>query len=87
MEDMTNPYAEWFEQLRAEYGEQLSTMPLPDGLPEHLRLLIERHDEEAIQFMVRLAWQFGAQVGYAAGAKQDAQDNPVSTPRSSRVQA
>lgn len=84
---MTNPYAEWFEQLRAEYGEQLSSMPLPDGLPEHLRQLIERRDEDAIQFMVRLAWQFGAQVGYAAGAKQDTQDNSVPMPRSTRVQA
>ena len=84
---MTNPYAEWFEQLRVEYGEQLSTMPLPDGLPEHLRQLIERRDEDAIQFMVRLAWQFGAQVGYAAGAKQEGQDGAVPVPRSPRVQA
>lgn len=67
---MTNPYAEWFEQLRAEHGEQLRTMPLPEGLPEHLRALIEQGDEEAIQFMIKLAWQFGAQVGYAAGARQ-----------------
>ena len=60
-----NPYAEWFERLRAEYGEQLSGMPLPEGLPEHLRHLIHSGDEEAILFMVKLAWQFGAQVGYA----------------------
>lgn len=67
---MTNAYAEWFEQLRAEYGEQLSAMPLPDGLPEHLHALVEQQDEAAIQFMIKLAWQFGAQVGYAAGARQ-----------------
>lgn len=66
----TNPYAEWFEQLRKEYGEQLGTMPLPDGLPEHLRQLIQNRDEDAIQFMIKLAWQFGAQVGYAAGSRQ-----------------
>lgn len=65
-----NPYAEWFEQLRREYGEQLGHMPLPDGLPEHLRQLIANSDEEAIQFMIKLAWQFGAQVGYAAGSRQ-----------------
>lgn len=82
---MTNPYAEWFEQLRAEYGEQLSQMPLPDGLPEHLRTLIQMRDEEAIQFMIKLAWQFGAQVGYAAGAKRE--DAGVTVTRPSRVQA
>ena len=80
-----NPYAEWFEQLRNEYGEQLSAMPLPDGLPEHLRGLIEQGDEDAIQFMVRLAWQLGAQVGYAAGSRrQDVQAPPK---RSGNVQA
>lgn len=67
---MKNPYAEWFEELRREYGEQLKVMPLPDGLPEHLHNLIQQGDEEAIQFMLKLAWQFGAQVGYAAGMKQ-----------------
>ena len=65
-----NPYAEWFEELRKEYGEQLSAMPLPDGLPEHLHQLVLKGDEEAIKFMLKLAWQFGARVGYAAGAKQ-----------------
>lgn len=67
---MTNPYAEWFEQLRAEYGEQLQAMPLPDGLPEHLRSLIQAGDQDAIQIMLKLAWQLGAQVGFAAGLKQ-----------------
>ncbi|GAA0513989.1 DdrH [Deinococcus depolymerans] len=80
---MTNPYAEWFEQLRSEYGEQLRAMPLPDGLPEHLRTLINSNDEDAIQFMIKLAWQFGAQVGYAAGTRQGATPaaNIPSTPR------
>lgn len=82
---MTNPYAEWFEQLRAEYGEQLGAMPLPEGLPEHLRSLIRAGDEEAIQFMIKLAWQFGAQVGYAAGAKRE--DAHAAVNRPSRVQA
>lgn len=65
-----NPYAEWFEELRKEYGEQLRAMPLPEGLPEHLHHLVQQGDEDAIQFMLKLAWQFGAQVGYAAGSKQ-----------------
>ncbi|WP_102128093.1 DdrH [Deinococcus planocerae] len=82
---MTNPYAEWFEQLRAEYGEQLGAMPLPEGLPEHLRTLILAGDEQAIQFMIKLAWQFGAQVGYAAGTKREEAHTVVSRP--SRVQA
>ncbi|WP_291424485.1 DdrH [Deinococcus sp.] len=69
----TNPYAEWFEQLRAEYGDQLSAMPLPDGLPEYLHQLVQTGDEEAIKFMLRLAWQLGAQVGYAAGSRQGEQ--------------
>ena len=86
MVGMTNPYAEWFEQLRSEYGEQLRAMPLPDGLPEHLRHLIAQHDEDAIQFMIKLAWQFGAQVGYAAGSRQG--DTPAANiPSTPRVQA
>jgi len=67
---MPNPYAEWFERLRAEYGEQLRHMPLPEGLPEHLRNLMASGDEEAVLFMIKLAWQFGAQVGYAAATQQ-----------------
>ncbi|AFZ66514.1 hypothetical protein [Deinococcus peraridilitoris] len=67
---MSNPYAEWFERLRAEYGDQLSAMPLPEGLPEHLRDLMARGDEEAITLMIKLAWQFGAQVGYASAVQQ-----------------
>lgn len=82
---MTNAYAEWFEQLRAEYGDQLEVMPLPDGLPEHLRTLIESQDEQAIQFMIKLAWQFGAQVGYAAGARQKGSEAAPTRP--TRVQA
>ena len=81
---MSNPYAEWFERLRAEYGEQLSAMPLPEGLPEHLRDLIARGDDEAILFMLKLAWQFGAQAGYSAAEHQQQQ---VVKPRRSSVQA
>ncbi|GGL92605.1 hypothetical protein GCM10010840_33450 [Deinococcus aerolatus] len=83
---MTNPYAEWFEQLRAEYSEQLGSMPLPDGLPEHLRQLIQNRDEDAIQFMIKLAWQFGAQVGYAAGSRAGGEQVSVVRPSAS-VQA
>ncbi|GGR08663.1 DdrH [Deinococcus ruber] len=81
---MSNPYAEWFEQIRAEYGDQLREMPLPNGLPEHLHALIEAHDEEAISFMLKLAWQFGAQAGFAAGQSQGTQPT---APRRTTVQA
>ncbi|WP_029478876.1 hypothetical protein [Deinococcus frigens] len=83
---MKNPYAEWFEQLRTEYSEQLGVMPLPDGLPEHLRQLIQNRDEDAIQFMIKLAWQFGAQVGYAAGSREGGEQVAVVRPNN-RVQA
>ncbi|AWN23934.1 DdrH [Deinococcus irradiatisoli] len=73
---MVNPYVEWFEGLRAEYGEQLKQMPLPDGLPEHLRDLMAKGDEEAILFMLKLAWQLGAQVGYSAGQQQSGAGQP-----------
>lgn len=74
-----NPYAEWFERLRAEYGEQLGALPLPEGLPEHLRDLMAQDDHEAILFMLRLAWQFGAQAGYAAAQQGTAQPAPRRT--------
>lgn len=82
---MKNPYAEWFEQLRAEYGVQLDAMPLPDGLPAHLHDLVKRGDEEGLIFMIKLAWQFGAQVGYAAGAGQE--DSSPAAPRITNLQA
>lgn len=77
---ISNPYAEWFEQLRAEYGDQLRQMPLPDGLPEHLHTLVLARDEEAITMMLKLAWQFGAQAGFAAGQNQTEQAAPVRRP-------
>lgn len=80
----TNPYVEWFDGLRAEYGEQLKQMPLPEGLPEHLRDLMAGGDDEAILFMLKLAWQLGAQVGYSAGQQQDGTVQPK---RSTSVQA
>ena len=82
---MTNAYAEWFEQLRAEHGEQLKAMPLPDGLPEHLQKLMDQGDREAILFMLKIAWQLGAQVGYAAGSRQGSPE--VSFLRPTTVQA
>jgi hypothetical protein len=81
---MSNPYAEWFEQLREEYGDQLRQMPLPDGLPEHLHSLVLARDDEAITLMIKLAWQFGAQAGFAAGQSQ--QSEPA-VPRRTTVQA
>lgn len=81
---MSNPYAEWFEQLREEYGDQLRQMPLPDGLPEHLHSLVLARDDEAITLMIKLAWQFGAQAGFAAG--QNHQNEPT-PPRRGNVQA
>ncbi len=83
MTNPTNPYVEWFDGLRAEYGEQLKQMPLPEGLPEHLRDLMAKGDDEAILFMLKLAWQLGAQVGFSAGqqqggaAQQKAKNNSV----------
>ncbi|WP_424951097.1 DdrH [Deinococcus sp.] len=82
--DASNPYAQWFEQLRAEYGDQLRQMPLPDGLPEHLHSLVLARDEEAITLMLKLAWQFGAQAGFAAGQNQTERATP---PRRNNVQA
>lgn len=66
-ESMTNAYAEWLKQIEQEYGEQLAEMPLPDGLSEHLAELIRTGDQETIQFMLKLAWQLGAQAGVSAG--------------------
>lgn len=65
-----NDYAEWFEQVRSEYGEQFQAMPLPEGLPEYVHQLVTRGDEEALKFMLKLAWQMGAQMGFAAGSQQ-----------------
>ncbi|GHF95993.1 hypothetical protein GCM10017783_04890 [Deinococcus piscis] len=66
---MTNAYAQWFAQIEQEYGEQLADMPLPDGLPEHLAELIEAGDQEAVLFMLKVAWQLGAQAGLSAGVR------------------
>ncbi|TSA83755.1 DdrH [Deinococcus detaillensis] len=82
---MMNPYVEWFENLRAEYGEQLKQMPLPEGLPEHLRDLMAKGDDEAVLFMLKLAWQLGAQAGFSAGHQQSGAEMPHK--KSTNVQA
>lgn len=71
---MTNAYAEWLNEIRQEYGEQLSEMPLPKGLPEHVQELIRNRDEDTILFMLRLAWQLGAQAGFSAGVQLTKQE-------------
>ncbi|WP_420596259.1 DdrH [Deinococcus sp.] len=81
---MINPYVEWFESLRAEYGEQLAQMPLPEGLPDHLRDLMARGDDEAILFMLKLAWQLGANAGFSAGQQVGSVSQPK---KSNSVQA
>lgn len=77
---MPNPYAQVFEQLRREYGPQLETMPLPEGLPEHLGDLIVAGDQESITLMLKLAWQFGAQAGFMAGLAHAARGEAESAP-------
>ncbi|WP_261664707.1 DdrH [Deinococcus sp. Marseille-Q6407] len=66
---MSNAYAEWFAQVEKDYGDQLSEMTLPDGLPEHLADLMEAGDQEAVLFMLKVAWQLGAQAGLSAGVR------------------
>ena len=66
---MSNAYAQWFAQIEQEYGGQLAEMPLPDGLPEHLTELMEAGDREAVLFMLKVAWQMGAQAGLSAGIR------------------
>ena len=64
---MSSAYAQWFAQIEQEYGEQLAQMPLPDGLPEHVEDLMRAGDREALLFMLKVAWQMGAQAGVSAG--------------------
>lgn len=66
---MSKAYAEWLAQMERDYGEQLAEMPLPDGLPEHLSELMETGDRESIIFMLKVAWQLGAQAGLSAGVQ------------------
>lgn len=77
---MPNPYAQVFEQLRREYGAQLETMPLPEGLPEHLGELIAAGDQDSVTLMLKLAWQFGAQAGFAAGLAHASRGEPEAEP-------
>jgi hypothetical protein len=66
-----------FAQMRAQYEESLREMPLPPGAEEHLRERVAAGDSETLLFMLKLAWVFGAQNGYAsAQAAQRQAANP-----------
>ena len=72
---MSNGFAEFFARVEKEYGEELNAMPLPDGLPEHLAQLINDRDQQAIQLMLKIAWQMGAQAGVQAGLRLAGHDD------------
>ena len=54
------------QQMRVQYEEALSGMPLPPGVEEHLRERVAAGDADTVLFMLKLAWVFGAQAGHAA---------------------
>lgn len=66
---MSDTFAEFFARIEQEHGKELAAMPLPDGLPEHLAELIRKKDQGAIQMMLKVAWQMGAQAGVQAGLR------------------
>ena len=66
---MTPEFREVMEKLRAQYGEALRDMPLPDGVPEYVQELISQGDTETLLLMLKLSWVFGAQAGQAGQAQ------------------
>lgn len=71
-----------FQQMRVQYEEALRGMALPPGVEDQVRARTAAGDHEALVFMLKLAWVFGAQAGHAA-AEQAKTIQPVTR----RVQA
>ncbi len=71
MNPSTNPssnpdFDRFLEQMKQNYAAQLAQMPLPEGVPEHVRGLLEQGDLEGVLFLLKLAWILGAQAGATA---------------------
>jgi hypothetical protein len=76
-----NPdFDRFLEQMKQQYASQLSQMPLPEGVPEHVRALIEQGDVDSVLFLLKLSWVLGAQAGANAKIEQleQSQNMPVS---------
>lgn len=63
---MTLEFREAMERLKAQYGEALRDMPLPEGVPEYVQELMQSGDRDTLLLMLKLSWVFGAQAGQAS---------------------
>ncbi|MFN3266205.1 MAG: DdrH [Deinococcales bacterium] len=63
---MNQDFAAIIEQLKKQHATELEKMPLPLGAAEFLAQKILEQDVETVQFMLKLAWIFGAQAGQQA---------------------
>jgi hypothetical protein len=78
---MNDNFAQIIEQLKTQHAAELEQMPLPPGAAEFLKQKILEQDEVTLQFMLKLAWVFGAQAGQQAVVQAQRLETQTRKPR------
>jgi hypothetical protein len=79
--NMAQDFAQIMAQLKTQHGTELEQMPLPPGAAEFLKQKMLEQDVETVQFMLKLAWVFGAQAGQQAVAQAQWLETQPKKPR------
>ena len=72
--------AEFLEQMRQRYREEIDAVNLPDGTLEFVQEQIRKGDAETLLFMIKLGYLLGLQTGYVASQDGRSQPPPSTTP-------
>jgi hypothetical protein len=78
---MNQDFAEIITQLKTQHASDLEQMPLPPGAAEFLKQKILEQDVPTVEFMLKLAWVFGAQAGQQAVAQAQWLETQPKKPR------
>lgn len=63
---------EFLQRMRAEHGDRIDAVELPEGAEAYVEECIRAGDRETLLFMMKLGYLLGVQTGFAAGRSGDA---------------
>lgn len=58
--------AQFVNEMKGRYSEQIAAVSLPDGSYEYIAQLISEGDVSAVEFLLKLSYLMGMQTGFAA---------------------
>ncbi len=56
----------FLKEMREKHSEQIDAVALPDGTAEFIAEVVASHDNDTVEFMVKLSYLMGLQTGFAA---------------------